>query len=74
MRYNLEEKVFKAEPQLEQTSMHFSAEGHLVLRESEEGQRILKMHTTADDADAKAEEQVTSKLLTAADVAQGKAG
>ena len=55
VRYNLEEKAFKAEPQLEQISVHYSSEGSLVLREGEEGQRILRLHAAADEAEAKAQ-------------------
>lgn len=61
VRYNLEERAFKAEPQLEQVSVHYSADGSLILRDSEEGQRILRMHPAADEAEAKAVQQV--KLL-----------
>ena len=55
VRFNLEEKAFKAEPQLEQISVHYSAEGSLVLRDSEEGQRTLRLHAAADEAEARAQ-------------------
>ena len=55
VRFNLEEKAFKAEPQLEQISVHYSAEGSLVVREGEEGQRVLCLHAAADEAEAKAQ-------------------
>lgn len=55
VRFNLEEKAFKAEPQLEQITVHYSAEGSLVLKESEEGQRVLRLHAAADEAAEKAQ-------------------
>ena len=69
MRFNLEEKAFKVEPQLEQVSVHYSAEGCLVWRESEEGQRVTKLHAAADEAQASRLQKVQSlpQLLFSSD-------
>lgn len=39
VRYNLEERSFKPEPQLEQVVVHYACEGTLLHVDSEEGQR-----------------------------------
>lgn len=58
VRYNLEERAFKVEPQLEQVSVHYSAEGCLLLEDSEEGQKAVRLNAIADEAETNALQQV----------------
>ena len=54
VRYNLEEKAYKPEPQLEHVLLHFAMEGCLLHRDGEEGQKLAKAHVAADEAAAAA--------------------
>ena len=60
VRYNLEEKAFKAEPQLEQMTVHYATDGCLLLLESEEGRRVQKAQASEDAEKAKKVNQVSS--------------
>ena len=50
--YNLEEKCFKPETQLEQVMVHYSNSGVLLQKESEEGQRELLLQAQEAEASA----------------------
>lgn len=49
VRYNLEERGFKPEPQLEQAMVHYSCAGVLLPKDSEEGQKLIRLHAAAGD-------------------------
>lgn len=53
LRYNLEEKMYKPEPQLEQVTLQYSTEGCLVWRDSEEGHKVVKAKALVDELEAK---------------------
>ena len=58
LRYNLEERCYKPEPQLEQVLSHYVSEGNLLHREGTEGQALAKAHAIDDEELAAAAEQV----------------
>lgn len=63
VRFNLEEKAFKAEPQLEQMTVHYAADGSLFLRASEEGQRVIKAQAFAEAEEMRKVHQIISLIL-----------
>jgi hypothetical protein len=61
LRYNLEEKMYKPEPQLEQVTVQYSTEGCLVWRDSEEGHKVVKAKALVDELEAKPVRQSTAQ-------------
>ena len=61
--YNLEEKCFKPETQLEQVMVHYSNPGVLLQKESEEGQREVLLQTQEAEATALSKVRPASRLI-----------
>lgn len=57
-RYNLEDRCYKPEPQLDQVLLHFAGEGNLLHREGGEGQALLKAYAAEDERLVTASSQV----------------
>ena len=62
LRYNLEERAYKPEPQLEQVLVHYFSEGNLLHRDSEEGHNLAKAHAAEDERLAVAADQASAPL------------
>ena len=65
LRYNLEERCYKPEPQLDQVLVHFTGEGNLLHREGEEGQALVKAYAAEDERLASTATQVPDSSLYA---------
>jgi len=52
-RYNLEEKAYKPEPQLEQVTLQYASEGCLVWRDGEEGHRVAEAKALVEEMESK---------------------
>lgn len=50
VRFNMKERTFKSEPMVEQLMVHYSTDGFLLHRGSEEARRQLEAEKAADDA------------------------
>ena len=52
-RYNLEEKAYKPEPQVEQVTVQYASDGCLVWRDSEEGHRVVRAKAMVEELESK---------------------